>query len=1545
MAKKDKNNRLGEIALKPVEISAELPEKGKSDKKLGLKVARRYTKVGENVFDTVEWDKRTTTISDEKGNIISQITDVEVPSGWTQLATDILAYKYLRKAGLSTKEGREVSLKQVVYRIAHTISDFGMKFGYFASTDDRTSYENELTHLLINQKAAFNSPVWFNCGLYHQYKIAGSGGSFYWDFQQEKVLETKDSYRNPQCSACFILSVEDSLEGIFNLLKTESRIFRFGSGSGANFSRLRSRHERLSGGGTSSGMMSFLRVFDRGADAVKSGGTTRRAAKMVVVDMTHPEIEDFINWKVNEEKKVMALIAAGYSSDFNGEAYHTVSGQNSNNSVRITDEFMEAVQNNGEWTTRYVSTGEPHKTYRAKDLMDQVANAAWQCADPGVQFDTTINKWHTVPNTGRINASNPCCITGDTLVAVADGRNAVPIKNLVGTEVPVYSHSHKTGKTTVSRMWNIGVKRQKAPIYEVLLDDRTTFRATDDHLIMLRDGSYRMVRDLVAQDSLMPFHSKVLAPAKIRTKRRYFWSGQSWLPQYRAIWQYFNGKQPIGTHIHHQDFNSRNDLLENLVLLSMEEHQAIHRDSMLGDNNPARRLMNDQWRKNISKSQKGEKNGNFGHTHSDETRAKMRAQAALRWANPEEHLKTSLSATKWLEQAKAEGRRVGRVPGERFERCCPICRQNYLTARPEQIFCSVVCKLSPGGIQMYGPKIWEANRGRQLSDSHRASLSIALKLASDPADKSRAGRTAHRNHILRAARLLLDNNITPALENWDTLATQARQLGAKRVPSAGIVNQYFASDEKFVEAASLNNHKVVSVSFAGYEDVYDGTVDQHHNFAILTSTTNSCVKEVKNYSGIFIHNSEYLHLDDSACNLASINLVKFADSQGNFDVEGYRHACKIMLIAQEIEVDLSSYPTDLIAKNSHDYRPLGLGFANLGTLLMLQGIPYDSPEALAIAGALSAIMTGHAYKTSAEMAAVKGAFEGFANNRAPMLNVMKMHRQAAYAISSSNCPKDLYNAARQDWDEAVALGEQFGYRNSQATVIAPTGTIGLLMDCDTTGVEPDFALVKFKKLAGGGSVKIVNNAVKQALSNLGYNSRQQQEIIDYALGVGQFVANLPISRSTLATKGLTLEEINKVEKTLGSAFDISYSFNRMVLGDDVFNRLGISQEEEKQPKFSLLERLGFSNAEIAESNLIVCGTQTLEGAPRLLEEHLAIFDCANRCGPTGKRYIAGMAHVRMMAAVQPFISGAISKTINLPNEATLQDVEEVYQQSWLLGLKALALYRDGSKLSQPLNTKKDEVVNVEMREKIVEKIIYAPKRRRLADERRSITHKFLISGHKGFITVGLYDDGQPGELFVTMAKQGSTISGLMDAFAKSISIGLQYGVPLTMIVRQFANSRFEPYGFTTNPQIRIAKSIVDYIARYLGIKFLTPEGQVELGIQADGKTSSDQEQLNFNAVITPTKTDEFINGDLVDSTPTTTANIPQFVPSDSTPIPNEPEVVTSISSPSAEESPMPANIKQQQIDAPPCPSCGSLTFKTGTCYTCLSCGSTTGGCS
>ncbi|QQG50054.1 MAG: vitamin B12-dependent ribonucleotide reductase [Candidatus Berkelbacteria bacterium] len=1069
-------DKFHDIALKPVEISVDLSDReGKPSK--GLKLNRHFTKKGKDIYADITWDKRTSIITDEKGNLISQINDLETPSTWSQLATDILAYKYLRKAGVPTPEGRETSAKQAVYRIAHSFADFGEKFGYFASKDDRMTFEEELSYLLITQRAAFNSPVWFNVGLHHQYGIQGQGGGFYWNFAEEKVLETETAYRNPQCSACFILAVRDSLPDIFELIKTESHIFKYGSGSGANFAPLRSRFEKLSGGGKSSGMMSFLKVFDRAADSVKSGGTTRRAAKMVVVDLDHPEIEDFINWKVREERKVQAMIEAGYPSDFNGEAYGTVSGQNSNNSVRVTDEFMKAVENDGEWSTRTRTNGDIYKTYKARELMDMIAKAAWQCADPGMQFDTTVNEWHTCPNTNRINASNPC--------------------------------------------------------------------------------------------------------------------------------------------------------------------------------------------------------------------------------------------------------------------------------------------------------------------------------------------------------------------------------------------------------------------------------------------------------------SEYMFLDDSACNLASINVAKFVDEAGNFDIAGYRHACRTVFIGQEIAVDFSAYPTKAIAQNSHDYRPLGLGYANLGTLLMLRGVPYDSEQGRAIAGALTAIMCGHAYKTSAEIAAVKGPFNGYAKNRAPMLNVMRKHRAAAYRLDEKACPNDILEAARQDWDEAVALGEQFGYRNAQATVIAPTGTIGLLMDCDTTGIEPDFALVKYKKLAGGGGMKIVNNAVTRALANLGYTPEQQKDILTYALGNGTLNSETPINRSSLLAKGLTEDEIAAVERNLPAAFDIRHSFNRYVVGDAAMERLGVTSEDEADPGFSLLNKLGFSEIEIEQTNQVICGTQMLEGAPHLKEEHYQVFDCANKCGAHGTRFLSPMSHVKMMAAVQPFISGAISKTINMPHEATVEEVKDVYMQSWKLGVKAMALYRDGSKLSQPLNVQKKKDEDKPEAVETPAAGIFVPRRRRLPDERKAVTHKFNVGGHEGYLTLGFFEDGTLGEIFITMSKQGSLISGLMDAWAATLSVAMQYGVPASTWVRKFMNARFEPSGFTKNPQIRIAKSIIDYVARYIGLKCLTPEEQYELGLinEAPNLVSDSAPSVNTTAPVVEQVTQE-------EAAPT-----------------SEP-LISPVSAPSNQaELPIVDGEKSKSSDAPICAKCGSLMrMKTGSCYTCTNCGNTSGGC-
>jgi ribonucleoside-diphosphate reductase alpha chain len=1028
----------------------------------GLTIDRRWSLPGRHPYEEVAWEGRRSVITDEKGKVIFEAPRVEVPADWSQLATDIVASKYLRKAGVPGA-GCETSVKQLITRVARTIREAGDQLGgYFATRDDADAFEAELTALLLTQRAAFNSPVWFNCGLYHQYGILGSGGNWYWDPAQQRVVESDNAYQHPQSSACFIQSIHDDLMSIYDLVKHEARIFKYGSGSGTNFSRLRGKQEKLSGGGTSSGLMSFLEVFDRAAGSTKSGGTTRRAAKMVCLDVDHPEIVDFIEWKMREEKKAKALIASGYESDFNGEAYRTVSGQNSNNSVRVTDEFMRAVQNGGHWQTRLRTTGKPWETIPAAELYRRLCDAAWHCADPGLQYDTTINDWHTCANTDRIYASNPC--------------------------------------------------------------------------------------------------------------------------------------------------------------------------------------------------------------------------------------------------------------------------------------------------------------------------------------------------------------------------------------------------------------------------------------------------------------SEYMFLDDSACNLASINLVKFVDEAGRFDIEGFRHACRIAILAQEILVDFSSYPTERIAKNSHDYRPLGLGYANLGTLLMVQGLPYDSPAGFATAAAITAVMCGTAYRTSAEVAKGKGPFAGYAANHDPMLRVMNKHRAAAYAIDPAVCPPDLLAAAREDWDAAVAWGEHYGYRNAQSTVIAPTGTIGLLMDCDTTGIEPDFALVKFKKLAGGGYFKIVNQSVHRALRTLGYNAGQIQRMIAYACGTGTLAGSPWITSQALADKGISGEDLAKIEAQLPTVFELDHAFTVATLSDASLAACNVTRAQLATPGFSFLKAVGFTPDQIREAGDVICGRMTLEGAPELQAEHLPVFDCANKCGRYGTRFIAPMGHVRMMAAVQPFISGAISKTVNLPAEAPVEEIEQIYTEGWRMGLKAVALYRDGSKSSQPLtgsqNTAQSEPVK---------QVEYRPLRRRLPDERQAITHKFSIDGHEGYLTVGIYEDGSPGEIFIVMSKEGSTISGLMDAFATAVSISLQYGVPLADLVFKFAHMRFEPSGFTKHPQIRIAKSIIDYIFRWLALKFMPVDQLREVGVLPDAGLAASGHGNGNGHTTMMTK-------------------------------PAAPAAVPPIGGGSglAEPASMHAISRDLFGDAPACDTCGGLMVRNGTCYKCLNCGGTSG---
>jgi ribonucleoside-diphosphate reductase alpha chain len=1056
---------------------AEPRKRTSTRKKKGLVVERRYTSGTETGFEAVTWEARKSVITNPDGSVVFKMEGAEIPATWSQLATDIVVSKYFRKAGLhGDKHQGEESVRQVVHRIAHTIRRAGEDFGgYFATKKDADAFEAELTYLMVHQYGAFNSPVWFNCGLWHEYEIEGSGGNWAWDPQTDTIGETTTAYQNPQCSACFIQAVNDDLMSIYDLMKSEARLFKYGSGTGSNFSNIRGKQEKLSGGGTSSGLMSFLEVFDRAAGSTKSGGTTRRAAKMVCLDMDHPEIKDFILWKMREEKKAQALIAQGFDSDFNGEAYKTVSGQNSNNSIRITDDFIKAALAGGSWQTIARTTKEVVESHDASELWNLIAESAWGCADPGVQYDTTINKWHTCPNTSRINASNPC--------------------------------------------------------------------------------------------------------------------------------------------------------------------------------------------------------------------------------------------------------------------------------------------------------------------------------------------------------------------------------------------------------------------------------------------------------------SEYMFLDDSACNLSSLNLTKFLSEDGKFDVEGYRHAVEIFFTAQEILVDFSSYPTQNIAKNSHDYRPLGLGYANLGTLLMLLGVPYDSDKGRAISAALTAILCGHAYVQSAKMAASKEPFPGYAKNREPMLRVMRMHQEAAYAIHRDACPEELWRAAVEDWENAVRLGEQHGYRNAQATVLAPTGTIGLLMDCDTTGVEPDFALVKFKKLAGGGYFKIVNQSVPSALARLGYSEVQIREIVAYVSGTNTLLGAPHVNRASLKERGFTDEDLTKVEQAIPGVFDLQLAFGPWILGKETYDRLGVSAEKMSQPGFNLLRYLGFSDTAITEAGDVIVGRMTIEGAPYLRPEHYAVFDCANRCGRTGERFLAPMSHVHMMAAVQPFLSGAISKTVNLPNDATVDEVREIYEEGWKLGLKAVALYRDGCKASQPLSssTKKEAAAADEAPAPMaVVKAGVRPEgdRVRLPKKRRGFTQEALVGGHKVFLRTGEYEDGTLGEIFIDMHKEGAAFRSLMNCFAMSVSVGLQYGVPLETFVEQFTFTRFEPHGpVGGHPNIKFATSIVDYIFRVLGVEYL--------------------QRYDF-AQVKPAEAPLRIE----DPTTPTVEGPPESLPPSLLP-PRTEDSVTVISA-AEDHGALNAQLEEMMGDAPVCDNCGHITVRNGACYKCLSCGNSMG---
>jgi ribonucleoside-diphosphate reductase alpha chain len=1232
-----------------------------------MRIERRFTERGRSPYDAIPFRESASEIRNPDGSVVFSLARFHVPAHWSQVAADILAQKYFRKAGVPAKAkrveensvpswlwrsvpdtevlaavpegerfGGETDARQVFDRLAGTWTYWGWRGGYFTGEEDAEAFYDELRYMLAMQMGAPNSPQWFNTGLHWAYGIDGpSQGHYYVDFASGEVKASTSAYERPQPHACFIQSISDDLVnegGIMDLWVREARLFKYGSGTGTNFSRLRGENEPLSGGGKSSGLMSFLKIGDRAAGAIKSGGTTRRAAKMVVVDIDHPDIEDYINWKVNEEQKVAALVTGskvlaerlnailkacvncegdggdcfdpnrnpalkreikaarkarvpdnsirrviqfarqGYTSiqfpifdtDWDSEAYRTVSGQNSNNSVRVTDEFLRAVGSDGTWNLTYRKNGAVAKTVKARALFEQIGYAAWACADPGIQFHTTINDWHTCPEAGPIRASNPC--------------------------------------------------------------------------------------------------------------------------------------------------------------------------------------------------------------------------------------------------------------------------------------------------------------------------------------------------------------------------------------------------------------------------------------------------------------SEYMFLDDTACNLASLNLMAFRQADGSFDIEAYEHAIKLWTVVLEIAVTMAQFPSRGIAQLSYEYRTLGLGYANIGGLLMASGIPYDSAQGRALCGALSAIMTGASYATSAEMARELGPFPGYAANREAMLRVMRNHARAASGeregyedlatapvpLDHASCPDPrLLAHATQAWERAIELGRKHGYRNAQATVIAPTGTIGLVMDCDTTGIEPDFALVKFKKLAGGGYFKIINRMVPEALRGLGYPGEAIKRIVEYAVGHGSLAGAPGVNHEALAAKGFTPEKIAAVEKAVASAFDIKFVFNRWTLGEDFLTgTLGLSPERIDKPDFDLLTEIGFGKREIEAANEYACGAMTLEGAPGLNPEHLPVFDCASPCGRKGKRFLSVESHIRMMAAAQPFISGAISKTINMPNDATVEECKEAYLLSWRLALKANALYRDGSKLSQPLNAQlladeedeQDEVlaavasdqpqvqraavVAERIVERVIERMRARAERERLPDRRKGYTQKAVVGGHKVYLRTGEYADGRLGEIFIDMHKEGAAFRSLMNNFAIAVSVGLQYGVPLEEFVDAFTFTRFEPAGpVRGNEAIKNATSILDYLFRelavsYLGRYELAHVDPSEIGSTTLGSGDAGEGKRSTEALVSPGYTRGRVGERKLqapskaqstgvharalqtevrdDAQPRTTSFA---TPSLQRPSPETAEhvarAVETLAERGATELVAEARVKGYEGEA--CGECGNFTLvRNGTCLKCDTCGATSG---
>jgi ribonucleoside-diphosphate reductase alpha chain len=1248
--------------------------------------------------------------------------------------------------------------------------------------------------------------------------------------------------RNVVVHNCFILSIEDDLVnkgGIFDGLIREARIFKGGSGSGANFSRLRGEGEKLTGGGTSSGLMSFLKVFDRAAGAIKSGGTTRRAAKMVVLNADHPDIEKFVNWKVTEERKVAdlvigsrilkdqlnAIMAAAhdtrvpessrfdiafnshlrealrkalamgvpsgatqqaldyarqgfksleideYDTAWDSEAYNTVSGQNSNNSVRLTNAFFNALDKNDDWALTSRTNGNTVKTIKAADLWEQIGLAAWQCADPGLQFDDTIQEWHTCSNDERINATNPC-VTGDTLVATADGPRR--IADMVGKAAFIIGSDGKPH--FVNKIFPTGRKA----VYRLVTKAGYTLDLTADHKVLTENRG-----DVPA--------------CELRAGDRILLSGSGF------GYQHLDEQIALGIGVAVGDGCVTNGEHNSLILTMHDDEAPVLQDIADGINSLKATMLDD------------------GRSRRATMVTAPKSASGTRISTGNRRIAELFSRYAVLNEGSAR---------KRFTDAAYRLDKASTAAMLQGLF------TADGTVANYGEKSQYVSLDSCSLDLLQQvqylllSFGIKAKLYTD-----------RRNN---ASSMCPDGN--GGLARYDVL--QMHSLRISRTSRVVFEREigFHPSSHKSAVLRRLN--KTVSC----YEDKYSDTfaqLDQIGEADVFDLTENDTSHFVAN--GLRVHNcSEYVFIDDTACNLASLNLVKFEDDRGGFDAHRFAEAARVWTTTLEISVTMGQMPSKTIAEKNHKYRTLGLGYANLGTLLMRMGLPYDSEEGYGWCAAINALMTGAAYRTSAEMAQQLGSFERFEANREPMLRVIRNHRRAAYDAAKgeyeglsvtpvTHAPtlftQETWALARKMWDDALAIGEVSGYRNAQTVVIAPTGTIGLVMDCDTTGIEPDFALVKFKKLAGGGYFKIVNQSVEAALQRLGYSQEQIAAIETYAKGTGTLFEAPHINRATLKAKGFDDDAIARVEASLPAAFELPFVFNKFVLGEEFCkDKLGLTDEQLNDWNFSMLrDGLGFNTQQIEEASAHICGRMTLEGAPELKDEHLAVFDCATPCGKYGTRYIRPLAHVDMMAAAQPFVSGAISKTINLPQTASIAEVKDAYRYSWERMVKAVALYRDGSKLSQPLAASFDLGGDASIDEEVAptqpfqqplqvaEKIVYRyiAKRRSMPPRRSGYTQKAVIGGHKVYLRTGEYENGQLGEIFIDMHKEGAAFRSLMNNFAIAVSLGLQHGVPLEEYVEAFTFTRFEPNGPVVGHQnIKMATSLLDYIFRELAVSYL-----------------------------------------------------------------------------------------------------------------------------